>query len=136
MRLMSAAEPTTKPRSRRWLTFSLRTLLIAMTVCCLITGWWINGLIRQRTAVRRFYELTANRADKDLVTMGYRFEGKDQYYKPLAYKWLHPLIGEEAFGEVTGIQLMDTPVTDDDLRYLADLPTIERVALNNTKVTE
>jgi hypothetical protein len=141
---MSAAHPAAvaaKAPARRWslFRFSLRTLLIAMTVACVVCGLWMNRLIRQRTAVRRFYELTANRkspGSDNLTTMGYRYQGKDAYYKPLADKWLHPWIGEEAFGEVTGVQLLDTPATDDDLRHLAAVPTVERLWLSNTQVTD
>jgi hypothetical protein len=71
--------------------------------------------------------------------MTYRYQGKNEYYKPIVPKWLHPLrdaIGEEAFGEVTGVQLMDTAVTDDDLRHLAAVPTIEYVNLARTRVTD
>ena len=53
--------------------------------------------------------------------MGYRRRGKDEYYKPIISNWLGPvanMIGEEAFGEVTGVQLTNTPATDDDLRFL------------------
>lgn len=132
-----------RPRRNRWgLRFSLRTLLIVMTIVCLVSGFWLNRAIRQRTAVRKFYELTANRPPShgdELVTMGYRYQGRDQYYKPIIPRWLHPvrdLIGEEAFGEVTGVQLIDTPATNEDLRYLADVPTVERVWLSRTKVTD
>jgi hypothetical protein len=141
---MDAAAPTagkpTPPR-RRWFAcrYSLRTLLVMMTVACVVLTVWLNQLLRQRTAVRRFYELTARRPNshgESLVTMGYRYDGKDQYYKPVACKWLHPLVGEEAFGEVTGVQLLGTSAADDDLRYLADVPTVERVLLSNTLVTD
>jgi hypothetical protein len=139
--LMSNDESQTKPLRKRgrWFSFSIRTLLIAMTLCCIVLWLWMKPLIRQGIAVRRFYELTDNRdpsVSQGWVTMGYRYEGKDQYYKPLAYKWLHPLLGEESFGEVTGVQLLYTSTTNEDLRYLADVPTVERVLLSNTKVTD
>lgn len=35
---------------------------MVLTAGCLLGGYWMNRAIRQRTAVRRFYELTANRA--------------------------------------------------------------------------
>ena len=113
-----------------------------MTVFGLVGGYWMNKTYRQRAAVRRFYALTADASphrDKDLVTMGYRHQGRDEYYKPIVPKWLHPLrdlIGEEAFGEVTGVQLTDTRTTDDDLRHLASVPTVERIWLDNTGVTD
>jgi hypothetical protein len=139
----SPASNEPAPRKRRWfrLQFSLRALLLLMTLVCLICGAWLNRAIRQRTAVRRFYELTDARGEtqgESPVTMTYRYQGKNEYYKPIVPKWQHPLrdaIGEEAFGEVTGVQLMDTAVVDDDLRHLASVPTIEYINLRNTKIT-
>lgn len=127
---------------RRWFQFSLRTLLVLITLGCLAGGWWINRAFQQRAAVRRFYELTADRPSHHgdtMVTMGYRYQGKDQYYKPIVPKslhWLREMIGEECFGEVTGVQLLDTPATNDDLRQLAVLPSVERIWLSRTKVTD
>lgn len=137
--------PKSANTSARWYfqpRFSLRTLFFVVTVACLLGGYWMNRAIRQRTAVRRFYELTAKREPDhgdNLTTMGYRYQGKDQYYKPIVPNWLHPLrdaIGEEAFGEVTGVQLTNTNATNDDLRYLAVVPTVERVWLDGTKITD
>ena len=127
---------------RRWFQFSLRTLLVLVTMGCLAGGWWINRAFQQREAVLRFYELTANRPDShgdSLVTMGYRHQGKDQYYKPIIPNWLHwlrDMIGEECFGEVTGVQILDTPATNDDLKHLAVLPGVERIWLARTNVTD
>lgn len=61
---------------RRWfrLRFSLRTMFIVLTVACLIGGYRMNKAIRQRTAVKRFYELTANRLaerGENATTMGF-----------------------------------------------------------------
>jgi hypothetical protein len=118
-------------------------MLLLMTLVCIVSGAWLNRAIRQRTAVRRFYELTASCTDyahsDSPVTMTYRYQGKNEYYKPIVPKWQHPLrdaLGEEAFGEVTGVQLMDTAVVDDDLRHLAAVPTIEYINLRNTKITD
>jgi hypothetical protein len=133
---------TAPVRKRPWFQFSLRTLLIILTIGCIAGGWWINRAFQQRAAVRRFYELTANRQDQhgeSLTTMGYRYQGKDQYYKPIIPKslhWLRDMIGEECFGEVTGVQLLDTPATNDDLRHLAVLPSVERIWLSRTKVND
>jgi hypothetical protein len=114
-----------------------------LTVLCLTGGWWCTQAFRQRAAVLRFYELTAQRSKgdghDDLVTMGYRHEDKDQYYKPILsqpQRWLASFIGEECFGEVTGVQLIDTPATDKDLRLLRHVPTVERVWLSGTHVSD
>lgn len=148
--LMSADQSSPAPdkpvlKKRRWfrLQFSLRAMLLLMTLVCIVCGAWLNRAIRQRTAVRRFYELTdardrTNSSDTP-VTMTYRYKGKNEYYKPIIPKWQHPLrdaLGEEAFGEVTGVQLMRTAVTDDELGLLAAVSTIEYVNLNSTQVTD
>jgi hypothetical protein len=133
---------TVSPPKRRSFQFSLRTLLVLVTVGCLVGGWWINRAFQQRAAVRRFYELTADRPSQhgdSLTTMGYRYQGKDQYYKPIIPKslhWLGDMIGEECFGEVTGVQILDTPATNDDLKHLAVLPSVERIWLSRTKVDD
>ena len=133
---------TAEGRKRRWFQFSLRTLLILVTIGCVGGGWWLNRAFRQRAAVRRFYELTADRQSHRHdapVTMCYRYQGKDQYYKPIIPKWLHwlrDMIGEECFGEVTGVQLLDTTATDEDLKHLAVLPGVERIWLARTKITD
>jgi hypothetical protein len=99
--------PTNRIRGRLWPRYSLRTLFIALTVFGLVGGYRMNKTYRQREAVRRFYALTAEARPQrgtDLVTLAYRHQGRDEYYKPIIPKWLHPLrdlIGEEAFGEVT-----------------------------------
>lgn len=117
-------------------------MFVVLTVACLFAGYRMNRVLRKRTAVLRFYELTAHRPldhGDHLTTMGYRHDGKDQYYKPIIPEWLHPLrdvLGEEAFGEVTGVQLQSTQATNDDLRHLAHVPTIERVNLSGTHVTD
>ena len=141
---MTEAPKITGRRSYRWLLprYSLRALLVLISVACLVSGFWLNKAIRQRAAVRHFEALTANRPPshgEHLVTICYRYRGRDEYYKPIVPKWLHPLrdfMGEEAFGEVTGVQLLDTPATDEDLRYLAYVPTVERVWLSGTQVTD
>jgi hypothetical protein len=133
--------PAAKRRWRLGLRFSLRTLFVVMTIACVVCGYWLKERIRQRTAVRRFYALTAGRGsphEDDLLTMVYRY-GHNEYRKPITPKWMQPLreaLGEEAFGEVTGVQLLDTAATDDDLRFLADVKTVERVLLSRTKVTD
>ena len=129
------------PKPRRWFVprYSLRTLLVVMTVVCLVSGSWLNKAFRQREAVRRFYQLRGGRSDPyGLVTILYRHEGQIQS-QPNVPEWLHPLrdaIGDEAFGDPIGVQLQHTSATDDDLRNLEDVPTIEQLWLSRTNVTD
>ena len=131
--------PSVKPR--RWfvLRYSLRTLLIVMTVACLVSGFWLNRAFRHRDAVRRFKQLTMNRSQFWGVAVGYRSTGDALYDSPATPAWLQPLrtaLGEEAFGEVIAVDLTVTTATDNDLRHLAAVPTVESLSLSNTRVTD
>ena len=130
--------PDSKPR--RWFVprYSLRTLLVVMTVICVVSGYWLNKAFRQREAVRRFNQLAADRGGDTPVTMLYRHKG-DVHWAPIIPEWLHPirdLVGSEAFGNPIGVQLVRTAATDDDLRYLKDVPKVEWVGLSQTRVTD
>jgi hypothetical protein len=116
-------------------------MLIAVTAGCLVSGFLMNKLLRQRTAVRHFNSLTANRPDDGgtvIATMVYRVEG-EYLVRPAISKWLAPfseMIDEEAFGDIIGMQLLDSPTTDADLRYLRDLPQVQILLLSRTKMTD
>src|SRR5262245_43445319 len=119
------------PRRRWWLPrYSLRTLFIVMTVVCLVGGYWLKGAVRQRNAVRRFNEGSAQ--------IMYRGRAGDKVsLEPIIPVWLRPLshlLGEEAFGDVRTVFLFEA--TNDDLRYLADLRTVEIVAIDGPRITD
>ena len=136
--------------------YSLRTLLVALTLACLACGFWMNGSLRQRAAVR--YLVALNAAHRrvpvgggmwgggggpaegiDMQVLAYRAQGRDDHHRPDIPWWQRPVaavLGEEACGEVTGVQLMQLPATDGDLQYVARLPSIERINLLGTEVTD
>ena len=136
-----ADKPAAPPRHRLALRYSLRTFLIAITIVCLASGLWLNRAVRQRIAVRHFTALYAGQtldSGEHLATMLYAHGGQ-VHSRPILPKWQQPLarlLGEEAFGELIGVQILNTPATDDDLRYLADLPSVHSVWLSRTKVTD
>lgn len=39
-------------RKRRWLRYSIRTLLIVVTIFCVALGYWVNRANRQRDVVK------------------------------------------------------------------------------------
>jgi hypothetical protein len=129
--------------ARRWigLRFSLRTLLVAITFVCVGSGLVLSRAVHQRAAVRRFLELGAQRSPlqgESLPTMLYA-HNEQVHSRPILPEWQRPLVrllGEEAFGTPIGVQILDTPATDDDLRLLADLPAVRDVWLSRTKVTD
>lgn len=128
---------------RRWSLvprYSLRTMLVVMTVACVVGGYWLNGAVRQARAVKRFKELAAHPSLENRGVVGVHYRGENFFKQvPTIPTWLYPLrelIGVEAFGEVIDVRLPNSPTTDNDLRYLADVPTVECLWLADTKVTE
>lgn len=128
-------------KPRRWFSFrySLRTLFVVMTVVCLVSGFWLNKAFRQREAVRRFNQMTMEGYYYWGPRVVYRNAESAEALEAQIPAWGYPLrlaLGKEAFGEVIEVDLTATTLTDDDLQYLADLPTVERLSLSNTKVTD
>jgi hypothetical protein len=128
------------PKPRRWFVprYSLRTLLVVMTVVCVVSGFFLNKAFRQRDAVRRFKQLTAKQPQTRRGPMLYLHEG-DLHWEPIIperWQLLCNWIGEEAFGQPYGVQLSSTGTTNHDLRHLRDLPSVEKIWLSSTKVTD
>jgi len=84
-----------KPR-RRWFQFSLRTLLVLLTVLCVWLGVTVNRARKQREAVAAIEALGG------YVRYEYQY-GSGQ--EPPGPKWLRELIGEEYFVSVVYVVL-------------------------------
>jgi hypothetical protein len=126
----AATTSTIFPR-RRWLRFSLRSLLILITVLSIWLGVKVNQARRQKEAVAALRELGA------LV----RYEHQKLDSKPNAYDtekdlsvpgWLRDLAGDDFFQTVVHVHFL-RPVTDEDLIHLAALPRIERLVLTDNQ---
>jgi hypothetical protein len=44
-------------KRRRWLSFSLRGLMIVVTILCVWLGWWVNSAVEQRAAVEAIHRV-------------------------------------------------------------------------------
>ncbi len=53
-----------KPK-RRWLQFSLRTLLVVTAIFALWLGWHVHGVQQRKEAVKLFHRLATTRDVKD-----------------------------------------------------------------------
>src|SRR5262245_17910828 len=82
---------------RRWLRFSLRTLLLALTLACVALGWWVHKAERQRRAV------AAIRAAGGYVEYDYERDGRRRGLRnptPPGPVWLHSVVGVDYFADV------------------------------------
>lgn len=110
---------------RRWLQFSLRTLLIVMTLLAMALGTAMLPAERQRRAVRTVRGLG----------------GSVSYADPLAEEslfvsQLRVRLGRDYFDVVKEIDLVGTPASDQDLAQLRRLTHVERLFLDDTQVTD
>src|SRR5262245_17761013 len=116
--IMSTASP--KPR-RRWLRFSLRALLLIVTVLCIWIGIKVNAARRQRAA------MAAMQRAGVMVKFDYQLP---------APAWIRQLIGEEYFREVVRVAGDHGHISADDFARLTDFPELTELTLDSTKITQ
>ncbi len=137
-----------KPK-RRWFQFSLRTLLIVVTVFAVWLAYRANRMAQQRRALAMVERLCADRRQTsyDPIAFGgiaydYQLQtsGNRTTYDPLAPlptpTWVSQFIREEQFRRPVLIDLSDTDVTDADLVALEGLSSLQTLRLYRTAVTE
>jgi hypothetical protein len=117
-----------KPEQFKYLRrYSLRTLFVLMTLCCLLFGAWavyVNPYRQQQRSLAVVNRLQGT------VTQA-PAEG------PAWQGWLvTTMLGENAFAQVTGVDLNNKKVGDADLRQLVGLIHVGKLALDYTDVTD
>jgi Leucine Rich repeat len=124
----------TEPIKRRpkWLRFSLRTLLVVMTVLCVWLGFKVNAARRQKEAVAailnaegsvRFdYQMVPDPIAPDDASKA-SWRNQDQSTPP-GPVWLRKAIGDEYFREVLEVAIQQRVVADQDFGKLAELPRL------------
>ncbi len=144
----------TKPR-RRWFAYSVRTLLLLITVVAIWLGVQVDRAHRQRSLLAVIQKANGQ------PSYDYQFDANWMGVwdpKPPGPEWLRNLIGVEYFSNITGAFywhatdddikplcgydsirsinfLLDnnSHVTDEGLKYLAALPSLEDLAVQGSK---
>ena len=129
--------PLPAKRKRRWLSFSLKTLLIAMTVIGVWLGMRGSEVYKQRRAREALAKVVEGvcfdhewEADASLPAGGrWNYQAA-----PRAPAWLIDLVGEDFFSRVTCVYLRHPQEATDgakisaaDLTCLKDLPYLEEI---------
>jgi hypothetical protein len=109
--------PTAPKPKRRWFQYSLRTLLVVVTLFAIPCSWLVVMLRqaeRQRKAVAAIRNLGGS-------------TGLGSYSSPP--EWLRSLVGDDFFQTVNSVDLNLTKVTDSDLENLDGLGQLKHVSL-------
>ncbi|MDZ4779039.1 MAG: hypothetical protein SGJ19_02160 [Planctomycetia bacterium] len=125
-------QPPSKPRRRRWLSFSLRAFFVLLTALCVWLGYQVNAARRQREAVVLLEKLGAYVA-YDVADPNMVYEGGGARPPDLnaVERWIAAWLGKDYVTTAIRVQIYSAKVRDEDLQDLAELPGLEVVTLSN-----
>jgi hypothetical protein len=110
-----------KPKLR-WYQFSLRTLLVFVTLCAIPCSWYA---VKKRQAKH-------GREAAAVEKLG----GRIGWTEPSGPEWLRALFGDDFFTDVLWVDLSNTACADTGLECLEDFGQLERLSLDRTFVTD
>jgi internalin A len=140
---MFRREPSNSvPLHHRWLRFSLRTILVVVTVFGVWLGVKVDQARRQKRAIESLSALGAQFWFEHQRTSNGGFDGRIELHVPA---WARELCGDDFFQTVRGVYVRRRPgekvdqprqITDEDLKYLADLPHLEVLQIVSAPISD
>jgi hypothetical protein len=121
---------------RRWFRYSLRTLLLLVTVASAGFGWLgmkIRAKQKEREAVAAIEKVGG------VVWYDYYYDSDGNPLNPAAPPGpvlLQRLLGKDFFASVVLVDFFLSEPGDDDLRCLGHLPRVETVGLRSRKISD
>ena len=131
-------DPTAKVNQKlRWYQFSLRTLLIVVTLFAFLCSWFavkMQQAEKQRKAVEAIVKAGGEVRCEPSVgcTPGFHF---CRVYEPTP-TWLRKILGNDFFDNVNIISFRGTDATDANLVCLKDLQHLHTLDLGYNKITD
>jgi hypothetical protein len=147
---METGTPTAAPKHKlRWYQYSLRTLLIVVTLFAFACSWLavkIKQASRQKEAVDALLKLGGSvQYDYEVDPKGFPIS---HYYevdskgfpisdaKQPGPAWMRKVLGDDFFRTVSEIDLYNSKITDADLVHLKTLDQIYGLTLLETPITD
>jgi hypothetical protein len=121
----------------RWLRFSLRTLLVAVTIFCVWLGLKVNAARRQREAVAAMERAGATVIFDYQLMPVVNAAGRmaiDANSIPPGPAWLRNLFGDDFFRTVMCVRLDNRHIADSDFARLADFSKLSALCLDGTRI--
>ena len=145
---MNAPESPSRPRRRRWFQYSLRTLLLVVTVAAVLLGIWTGRARRQKEAVEAIRELGGyvgySSADGDAPGPDWLAEvAGNRLLRPRRLRlcrrrWVHrrrPGATPSLRGLKT-LALLGPNITDAGLEHVGRLGDLEMLSLGGPGITD
>jgi len=121
------------PPKRRRFQYTIRSLLVLTTLVAIACSWYANEMQnadRRRTAIEKIIELGGEASYHDADESN----GAGQPSK--WYSLLRHIHGDERLGNAVAIRLTNAEITDAELESLADVPTLESLAISSAQITD
>jgi len=131
--IVSSANAAPRTRSsRRWLRYSVRSMLALVTVLCVFLAIATHKAGIQRRAV------AAVKIDFGRVVYDFQetegFWSNDRAESPIP-AWIRDTLGIDLFHNVVGVELSSPAVTDDTLQQLAALPHLKHLYIADQQLS-
>ena len=124
--------------TRRWLSFSLRTVFADLDPVVRAPGLWVRSARRQERVMARVSELGEYACaffDYETDDMGsYSSDGADGTAYPWAPGWLRGAVGEDYFCTVRTIDLTECNISISDVALLREVPHLRTLFLGPERV--
>src|SRR5262245_47882876 len=128
---------------KRWLRFSLRTMLLLITVLCIWLGFQVNAARRQREAVAAILDAGGTvYYDYQVISRGVGLPryGFDLSRTPPGPEWLRKYIGGDYFCTAIVVDLHRPNIANGDLDQLGQqitkLTKLRILSLNGTGISD
>src|SRR5690242_160777 len=114
----------------RWFRFSLKTLLLAVTILCVWLGSKVHDARRQRRAVEILEKAGAH------IWFDYQEipDGFTTNSAPAGPVWLREFLGDEFFRDVVSVGVANSSISQGDFEEIANLPGLKGLMLWNVAI--
>jgi hypothetical protein len=130
------ADIPAKPKPKlRWYQFSLRTLLLFVTLFACACSWFA---VKMRQA--KIQKETVEKLEKFGCDIEYDWEmrapKKTIIKSTIAPRWLQKLLGADFFSKVTGVDTDQHFWGDEEMLYFKGLPDLQTISIHNAGMTD